>query len=102
VISAANGDNSAIVHITDSAAEELERQLEREAPSSEYCFRIITEGDTRYMHIDTPRPGDTTFQHGGRTLLVMDPATVKEYAGLVIVYDADQGSFAFVPPVEDD
>lgn len=49
--------------------------LEQEGVPEEAAVRLVHEGDGVILRSDAERPGDETFQHSGRTVLVLDAQT---------------------------
>ena len=50
----------------------LAELLEQEGVRTEATVRLVREGDAVTLQSDAERPGDETFQHSGRTVLVLD------------------------------
>ena len=76
-----------MLQITDSAARTLKSALEKVSEVDEPRFRVgIVEGSVK-MAIDQERAGDTTIQHQGEALIVMDTATSDRLHGRKIDFD---------------
>ena len=58
--------------MTQSAGEFLCSALERAQAPEEAAIRLALEGDALVSKLDKARPGDATFDHDGRKVLVMD------------------------------
>jgi hypothetical protein len=58
--------------ITESAGEFLCAALERAQAPQEAALRLELDGGSLVSKLDEPRPGDTTFDHDGRKVLIMD------------------------------
>lgn len=58
--------------MTEAAGEYLCNVLERAAAPGEAAIRFELQGDALVSKLDQPRPGDATFDHDGRRVLVMD------------------------------
>ena len=58
--------------MTPKAAGYLSAVLERSNAPDETAIRFALDGDTLTSRLDVPRPGDATFDHDGRKVLVMD------------------------------
>ena len=63
--------------VTDAASARLAQILEQEGLPTEAAIRFVYEGKGVAMRQDNERPGDATFQHAGRTVLLLD-AEVSE------------------------
>lgn len=59
--------------ITNAAGEHLSTLLEDANASQEVAIRFVIEDSTLTPKMDNARPGDTTFEHEDRTVLVLDP-----------------------------
>lgn len=58
--------------MTQSAGEFLCAVLDRAQAPQEAALRLELEDGSLTSKLDKPRPGDTTFDHDGRRVLVMD------------------------------
>ena len=58
--------------MTESAGEFLCAVLDRAQAPEEAALRLELEGGSLISKLDKPRPGDATFDHDGRRVLVMD------------------------------
>lgn len=58
--------------MTEPAGEFLCAVLDRANAPEEAAIRLAVEGDQLVSKLDKPRPGDMTFDHDGRNVLVMD------------------------------
>ena len=58
--------------MTDAARKYLSTVLERSNAPDGTAVRFDIEGDTLTSRVDVARPGDATFDHDGRKVLVMD------------------------------
>ena len=58
--------------MTPAAAKHLFTVLERSSTPEATAIRIEIEGDTLTSRLDVARPGDATFDHDGRKVLVLD------------------------------
>lgn len=58
--------------MTEPAGEFLCAVLDRANAPEEAAIRFAVEGDELISKLDKPRPGDATFDHEGRKVLVMD------------------------------
>lgn len=58
--------------MTAAAGKYLCAVLQRSNAPEETAIRFDVEGDTLTSRLDRPRPGDATFDHDGRKVLVMD------------------------------
>jgi Fe-S cluster assembly iron-binding protein IscA len=79
--------------ITDAAGAHLTTMLENANASEETAIRFVLEGSTLTPKLDSARPGDTTFDHEDRTVLVLE-AQVSDTLGnaTLDVQPTDEGS----------
>jgi Fe-S cluster assembly iron-binding protein IscA len=66
--------------LTTAASEYLNGILTNEQTPDDAAVRIVAEQQGLAMKLDTPRPGDATFDHEGRTVLLLDES-VKQLLG---------------------
>ncbi len=76
--------------LTEAAGARLAQILDEERLPVEVAFRFVKEEDGIAMRPDTARPGDATFEHEGRTVLLLD----EQVSGLLaaetlVVNDCD-------------
>lgn len=67
--------------ITEAAGARLAQILDEERLPVEVAFRFVNEEDEIAMRPDTAGPGDVTFEHKGRTVLLLD----EQVSGLLAV-----------------
>ena len=78
--------------ITDAAGEHLTALLENAKAPEETAIRFALEGNTLAPKLDTAHPGDETFAHAGRTVLVLDPDALQVIAdGTLDVQPTEEG-----------
>ncbi|HEY7496172.1 MAG TPA: hypothetical protein VIH59_34340 [Candidatus Tectomicrobia bacterium] len=58
--------------MTETAGEYLIAVLDDANASEETAIRFVLEGNTLMPKLDNARPGDATFDHEGRPVLVLD------------------------------
>lgn len=58
--------------MTEAAGGYLSAVLQRANVGEETAIRLEIDGERLVSKLDTPRPGDATFDHDGRRVLVMD------------------------------
>ena len=83
-----------MLRITDSAAEEIKRQLSKATGQAEPRVRLGIIKGTVKMAVDQERAGDTTVNHEGNKLIVMDPATSHQLDEREL--DVDEATSALV------
>jgi hypothetical protein len=66
--------------ITEAAGQYLTMTLERANAPQDHAIRFVLNGDELSPKLDTPRPGDQTFDYAGRKVLLLDPGAC-EYLG---------------------
>ncbi len=67
-----------MLKITEAAGEYLTAVLERARASGETAIRIELHDGTLSPALDSVRPGDETYDHQGRMVLLLD-APVRDY-----------------------
>ena len=78
-----------MLQITDPAARTLKRTLLEVSEVEEPRFRLgIVKGAIKFA-VDRERPGDTTVEHRGESLIVMDPVTSTRLSDRELDYDED-------------
>jgi hypothetical protein len=74
-------EDAAMLTITAAAGEYLTRTLEKANAPLDTAIRILLKDDDALQPtLDTTRPGDETFDHGGRKVLLLD-ARACQYLG---------------------
>jgi hypothetical protein len=58
--------------MTETAGEYLTTVLDDANAAEETAIRLVIDGNTLTPQLDNARPGDATFDHEGRTVLVLD------------------------------
>jgi hypothetical protein len=58
--------------MTETAGEYLTTVLDNVNAADEAAIRLVLDGNTLAPKLDNARPGDATFDHEGRTVLVLD------------------------------
>jgi hypothetical protein len=58
--------------MTETAGEYLTTLLDNANAEGETAIRLVFDGNTLLPKLDNARPGDATFDHEGRTVLVLD------------------------------
>jgi len=58
--------------VTEAASARLAEILKQEEFPEEAAIRFVREAGGLRLQSDNERPGDTTFQHEGRTVLLLD------------------------------
>ena len=61
-----------MLEMTAAAAKHLFTVLERSSTPEATAIRFEVDGDTLISRLDVARPGDATFDHDGRRVLVLD------------------------------
>jgi Fe-S cluster assembly iron-binding protein IscA len=75
--------------ITDRAAEQLKNALSNAETPESACFRIAVVDNRVQLALDQERPGDTTIEHEGDTLVVLDPTAEHSLGDRELDFDAD-------------
>jgi hypothetical protein len=78
--------------ITDAAGERPTALLAHANAPEETAIRFGLEGNKLAPKLDTAQPGDETFAHAGRTVLVLDPDVLQAVADSTLdVRPTEQG-----------
>ena len=79
--------------VSYSAAEHMAYTLFESQVSEDSVFRMILTNGCAEMHEDKIRPGDETFDHNGKVVLVMDQQTSQFLGDMTIdLMTDDDGS----------
>lgn len=62
--------------LTERAVRLLSQVIERDE-SSDRAVRIVARGDGWMMQLDRERSDDHSFEHEGRTILLLDPGVAE-------------------------
>jgi len=78
--------------MTETAAEYLTAVLDNANATEETAIRFVLEGNTLTPKLDNPQPGDATFDHEGRKVLVLDTQVSQVLADSTLDVEAtDEG-----------
>ena len=78
--------------ITETAGEYLTAVLDNANASEETAIRFVLEGNTLTPTLDNARPGDASFDHAGRRILVLDAQVSQALADSTLDVEAtDEG-----------
>jgi hypothetical protein len=66
--------------MTETAGEYLTTLLDSANAEEETAIRLVLEGNTLTPTLDSARPGDATFDHEGRMVLVLDAQVTQVLA----------------------
>ena len=81
-----------MLNMTDAAAGYLSEVLENANAAPDTAVRLVVETNGLSSALDQPRPGDTTFDHEGRKVLVLDPQASEVLAERTLdVQSTDDG-----------
>jgi Fe-S cluster assembly iron-binding protein IscA len=81
-----------MITITEAAGEHLATLLDNADAPQETAIRFIFEDNTVKSALDSARPGDTTFEHENRTVLLLDAAVSEALnASTLDVQPTDDG-----------
>jgi Fe-S cluster assembly iron-binding protein IscA len=61
-----------MISVTEAAKERLNGLLEDNAAPEEVAVRLFVKDETLTMGLDNSRPGDQAFDHGERTVLLIE------------------------------
>lgn len=78
--------------VTQTAGEYLTAILENTNASEETAVRFVLDGNTLTPKLDNAHPGDETFDHDGRKILVLDAQVSQVLADSTLdVQPTDEG-----------
>lgn len=66
--------------VTKAVCQLIKKELEAVRASEKFTIRIISGWGGWDIELDTERPGDVTFEHEGRTVLVVDQQMYQKLA----------------------
>jgi Fe-S cluster assembly iron-binding protein IscA len=72
-------EGSFMLTVTAAAGEHLAQVLGD--TQEDVAIRFVLAGQNLEPKLDTPRSGDTTFDHNGRTILILDEGVSQMLAG---------------------
>lgn len=61
-----------MLNVTEAAGEYLVQLLDKAEAPTDTAVRLVVEGRQLTMTLDKPNPEDATFDHEGRTVLLVD------------------------------
>lgn len=70
--------------VTEEAGRYLAEALDRAGAPLDAAVRVERGTEAWIMRIDVPGPDDETFDHEGRTVLVLDPDVAEELEGTTL------------------
>jgi Fe-S cluster assembly iron-binding protein IscA len=81
-----------MITITDAAGTYLNGLLGEVSAPDEIAIRVVMEEQGLALRLDGVRPGDESFTHNGRTILLLDAAVSSALEGRTLdVEDAADG-----------
>lgn len=78
--------------LTDRAAQRMKAALSEVENSEGVCFRLGVTEDKLRMVVDQERPGDTTVEHEGEVVLVMDSVAAGRLDNHKLDFEEDTSS----------
>ena len=79
--------------VTPAAEAHLAGMLAEASAPEDTAVRLVNEEDRLRLEADNPQPQDTTFEHDGRTVLVVDPRVAELLDGHTLgVEEGDEGT----------
>jgi hypothetical protein len=70
--------------VTDAAKALLAEMLNEHEAAETDAARLVPEEADYTLHIDTPQPEDETYEHGGRTVLLLTPSVTEALDQMVL------------------
>jgi hypothetical protein len=81
-----------MINVTKRALDRLSRWLDREEAAQDVAMRFTRRADRWKLDQDQARPGDLTFAHDGRNVLLLDATAAEAMADLtLLVRNTDAG-----------
>ena len=81
-----------MLQITEPAAEQLAQMLSESDAPDDVAIRLVVDGEGVALRLDNVREGDTTFDHDGGTVLVLDEEAAELLASRSLdVEETEQG-----------
>jgi Fe-S cluster assembly iron-binding protein IscA len=78
--------------LTEAAGEHLTQVLDNSKAPEQIAVRLVAGENGLAMAADQPKPEDTTFDHNGRTVLVLDQQVAQALdARTLDVEETDKG-----------
>ncbi len=78
--------------LTEAAGAFLAQKLDQSEAPEGVAARIVIEGSGRVLKFDYVRPGDATFAHEGRTVLLLDQKASQSLADKTLdVEETEEG-----------
>jgi len=78
--------------LTDAASEHLAKLLDESDVPDEAAVRLVVREEGVALAADQPKPEDTTFEHNGKTILVLDEQVAEALNDRTLdVEDTEQG-----------
>ena len=88
-----------MLKMTEAAGEQIVALLDRAQAPEGVAIRFVVDGDAFALDLDEPHEGDTTFDHKGRTVLVLENrvAEMLQNSTLDLKASAEGPQLALVP-----
>jgi len=78
--------------LTQAAGEHLSKLLDESDANDEAAVRLVAREQGLALAADQPRPEDTTFEHDGKTVLILDQQVAEALADRTLdVQDTENG-----------
>jgi len=84
-----------MLEMTDGAAKRILTELSQGEEADDSCFRITVSEEGVTLTPDQERPGDTTFMHEEKVVLVMDCLTAELLQDYRLDYDESTSELFF-------
>ena len=81
-----------MLNVSESACANLSKLLSDSGAPDGACVRFILEGEELSLTLDGEKPGDATFVHEGKTVLVIDEDVSQSLSNKTLdVEDSEEG-----------
>jgi len=78
--------------VTDAAKAALAQMLAEQEAAETDAARLVPEDDEYNLRIDTPDSEDETYEHGGRTVLILAPSITQALDQMILAAtETDEG-----------
>ncbi|MCH7689033.1 MAG: hypothetical protein IH899_20550 [Planctomycetes bacterium] len=90
--------------VSHAASELLAQMLSNDESSDDAVFRLVVKNDEIGLEIDTVQPGDSTFTHDERIVLVIDEEVSESVADITLdaLVEGDSSDLVLIERFEGD
>jgi Fe-S cluster assembly iron-binding protein IscA len=77
--------------VTDAASEHIANLLDNRETETDAVVRLVVQDEGLTMVLDSANPDDVTYDHLGRTVLVMKPDLAEQLDGKTLQVEQSEG-----------